>query len=92
MAGSDGRMMQNIRNKQEHMAVWETYGKKLYKCDICGKTGNWSDDWQWFGSYKDYDDGKALVFTCSEDCRKKVKHKELLKIQKEKEEIFGWEK
>ena len=51
------------------MELIETHNKNLYKCDVCGKIDNWNDDWQWFGSYQDQEDGELLLYICSIECR-----------------------
>ena len=47
----------------------KTNSKRLYKCDVCGKVENWNNEWQWFGSYKDQEDGKPILYVCSVKCR-----------------------
>lgn len=37
-------------------------------CDNCGARSAWTQDWQWFGSYIDMEDG-AIARLCSEACR-----------------------
>lgn len=44
--------------------------RQRHRCTICGIEGAWSDAWQWFGSYKDQDEGKPVLKTCSAACRK----------------------
>jgi hypothetical protein len=42
--------------------------RQIHTCTVCGKEDFWSDDWQWFGSYRDLDDGKPIEKFCSERC------------------------
>ena len=58
--------------------------KKIYKCDICFRTDYWDDSWQWFGSYKDLDNQKPILITCSYKCRKSINYKQAIILQKEK--------
>ena len=48
--------------------------KRLYTCVVCGKTDVWSDDWSWYGSLKNLDDGDVKIKVCSDVC--KAKHNE----------------
>lgn len=41
----------------------------IYTCSMCGKSDRWGPDWSWFGSWKDIDDGKTVVYACSVPCR-----------------------
>lgn len=47
----------------------KTNGRTLYKCDVCGKVGNWDKEWQWFGSYFEAENGRPLLYVCSTKCR-----------------------
>jgi len=42
-------------------------------CSICGKKEEWNDNWSWFGSIKDIDDGNDIVKVCSDICKSKFK-------------------
>lgn len=44
----------------------------VHCCSVCGTVGLWGPSWQWFGSYKDLDEGKPIVKVCSEACKKKA--------------------
>ena len=46
----------------------------IWKCDICGKEGEWTDQHGWFGSWKDFEDkGRSgITVVCSDDCRSRV--------------------
>ena len=57
------------RKRSVQIELIETHHKKLYKCDVCDKVENWNDDWQWFGSYRDEEDGEPLLYICSLNCR-----------------------
>ena len=37
------------------------YATKRYKCDICGFTGEWRNNFEWYGSYEDHDNGRILI-------------------------------
>ena len=41
-------------------------------CTVCGRRDNWGDSWQWYGSLRDQEDGKAIIKTCSDKCRSLV--------------------
>ena len=43
-----------------------------HQCTVCGKTEEWNDQWQTYGSIQMQEDGAPLLFTCSEDCRARV--------------------
>lgn len=45
-------------------------GKQLHSCVVCEKLEPWSDDWKYWGSVKDVDDGVAVAKFCSDKCRK----------------------
>jgi len=67
------------------MEAVKDLNKKLYRCDVCKKVENWNDGWQWFGSDNDLDNGKPILYTCSDKCRESIKGFEanrLLKIKK----------
>jgi len=61
--------MRNNINFEIRMDEIKINNKRLYKCDICGKVGNWDNNWEWFGSYKDQDNGKPLLYICSTECK-----------------------
>lgn len=44
---------------------------RIHQCSACGQDGPWTDDWAWFGSYKDLDDDKPVQKFCSASCRKR---------------------
>ena len=43
--------------------------KRLHECSICGKQGPWTNEWEWFGSYKQIDDGEPVTKICSPACK-----------------------
>jgi hypothetical protein len=47
-----------------------------HECSVCHTTDAWCGSWQWFGSYKDLDDGLPVVRTCSDKCRAQIAGKE----------------
>lgn len=80
--GSGGRVaLVEASSEDEYNAAirhlrWEVWGRekaRLHSCDACGSVGPWTDSWLWFGSYKNQDDGKKIVKTCSEACRVEAK-------------------
>lgn len=42
---------------------------RSHQCTICGMIAPWSDAWVWYGSYRQIDDGEAIVKLCSPACR-----------------------
>jgi hypothetical protein len=51
--------------------VWQG---RIWTCDMCGNSGCWSENWQWYGSYRDLEDkgSEAVTVTCSDECRIKA--------------------
>lgn len=41
---------------------------KLHKCSVCGKEGEWTEEWSWFGNYADLEEEKPVLLFCSEEC------------------------
>jgi len=41
----------------------------IHQCSICGVNQEWNDNWSWYGSIKDMENGLPIVKTCSEECR-----------------------
>ncbi len=56
--------------------------RRRHQCSICGKIEPWSDEWQWFGSELDVDDGLSFVKTCSEACRSGMTEPDLEKLHR----------
>ena len=50
--------------------------KKVHTCSTCGKQDIWGEGWQWYGSWKDIDDGKEITKTCSTECRFGIEKKQ----------------
>jgi len=44
----------------------------IHTCSVCGMTDHWSDDWYWFGSIDDFENGRPILKTCSTECREKL--------------------
>jgi len=44
-------------------------GRLLHCCCICGTLDTWKSTWEYYGSYKDEEDGVALPKFCSKACR-----------------------
>lgn len=60
-------------------------GRTIYTCDRCAKTEPWGDEWVWYGSYKDLDDGVKVPHYCSQACAEgnaKRKHSAALRVAK----------
>ncbi len=49
--------------------VVTTPGRVSHTCSMCGKIEPWSDDWSWYGSYKEFEDGKPILKFCSDGCK-----------------------
>lgn len=43
---------------------------RLHTCCVCGRIAPWDDNWMWFGTMKQIDDGKPVQKFCSSACRK----------------------
>ena len=39
-------------------------GRALHACCVCGRLAPWTDNWRWYGSYKQIDDGDAVMKFC----------------------------
>lgn len=46
----------------------ESSGRWVWRCSGCGKQAFWDDDWSWYGSWKDADDGRFPWVACSSAC------------------------
>ncbi len=44
---------------------------RLHLCAACGLSDAWGPTWEWYGSLRDEDDGKAIK-SCSAACRQKL--------------------
>lgn len=46
-------------------------GQQIWHCDGCGRTSLWTDEHEWYGSYKEVDDGdwSKVIVTCSAECK-----------------------
>lgn len=49
-----------------------------WTCDVCRKSGPWTDTWSWYGSYRATEDCGHIVVTCSPSCRDSAKGKRLV--------------
>lgn len=58
----------------------------VYVCDVCGKRGHWNDDWRWFGSIADQDDG-SMAYLCG--CRA-LSDAEAMRLLKRKRKFAGF--
>ena len=43
-----------------------------HSCSICGKEGEWSNAWEWYGSLVDFDAGLPILKLCSKRCKDKI--------------------
>ena len=39
-------------------------GRRLHACCLCDKLAPWSDEWRWYGSYREADDGFPVMKFC----------------------------
>ncbi len=47
--------------------------RRRHQCSVCHVESVWDQEWTWYGSWKDLDDGKKIVKTCSKKCRSLAK-------------------
>ena len=45
-------------------------GRAIHCCSTCGHRAPWDENWEWYGSYKDIDEGTPVAKFCSEKCKK----------------------
>lgn len=45
---------------------WEV--ATIHTCSTCGAQGPWTEDWSWYGSYNDLDEGRPVEKYCSKAC------------------------
>lgn len=45
----------------------------------CGRREHWNENWMWYGSYRDLEDGKPVEKFCSEECARSL-HKSFKRI------------
>ena len=45
---------------------------RTHECSVCKRVDAWGDDWSWYGSINDLDDGKPIVKLCSAACKRVV--------------------
>ena len=45
---------------------------EIHQCSVCGARDAWREGWQWYGSYKDMDEGKPILKMCGDQCRVKA--------------------
>ena len=53
-------------------ASGDSANPRVHRCDICGKIGEWTKEWCWYGSLMDMDEGRHVIF-CSGECRTEIK-------------------
>lgn len=58
---------------------------QIHTCRTCGKQAVWQKGWQWYGSWKDWDDGEPIYKACSDECT--GKKQETLKREHAEAEI-----
>jgi len=48
--------------------------KTSYFCSNCGVLFNWTSESSWYGSYKDYENGRTdrIKYACSSECQKSL--------------------
>lgn len=62
-----------LRLEDEDKQSYLTSGED-HICSVCGKIGSWTQEWSWYGSYKDLDDGISVLKFCSQECRTQGVH------------------
>ena len=60
----------------------------LHTCSLCGKVERWGETWEWYGSYKDIDDGKPIIKVCGQPC--KAQPEEIKKAMTRAQIRAGW--
>lgn len=55
---------------------------QIHICSVCGNSGQWDDNWSWFGSWKELEDGEDIAKFCSTHCADH--HKAQQKLAREK--------
>ena len=43
--------------------------KYIHTCDICGDRSLWNENWSWWGSYEDLEEGNKIYKVCSAKCK-----------------------
>ena len=66
-----GKEIKNTEGKEQKDNCFSN--RQVHTCSICGKTGFWDDNWRWYGSWKEIDDGKNPIKICSKECAIKSK-------------------
>jgi hypothetical protein len=51
-------------------------GLATYTCSACGKFSTWGPSWSWYGSYRDLENGKRIIYACSEECMAEAQRSE----------------
>jgi hypothetical protein len=46
--------------------------RQRHMCNGCGNWGEWSQEWSWFGSLRDREQGRPIIKVCSNECRAAV--------------------
>ena len=46
-----------------------------HTCTVCRVVGPWGPSWQWYGSYRDLDEGRPVAKICSDACRRSLRGK-----------------
>jgi len=67
---------------------------KKYQCFKCNKIEAWNENWSWYGSWQEMDEGKEVITFCRQACqitfteKEKIEHisKEDLLIEQEIED------
>jgi hypothetical protein len=47
-------------------------GRCVHKCAVCGSLGTWDENWSWYGSLVDLEEGNQFEI-CSDACKDKCK-------------------
>lgn len=57
-----------------------------WTCNECGSVSAWTPQHRWFGSLKQYDEGRKLHIVCSAKCRRKAEARGLVNDPQVKDE------
>ena len=66
------------------MTVASAPTTKQHTCDVCGRTGQWTVAWSWWGSIKDQEEwanDSNVLIVCSRSCRDRIKGEESTRLK-----------
>jgi len=44
----------------------------FHTCDVCGKRGEWTESWWWYGKLMDWQHEESILIMCSRRCKEKI--------------------